>query len=457
MNTPDLQQALAALPWSNESESSVLGALLLDNEAWDSVGDVLKPDQFYDKSHRLIFGAVGALINAGKPADVITVYGHLQNLGKADDTGGLSYLNALAQYVPSASNARRYAEIVHEKALMRAMVAAADKARELAVTSGLSVAERLDQSQSLFQAIQLGTDKVMPTAIDSSVARLLDRLQDAADGVVPPCLPSTFPALNQMLGGGFKGGKQIIIAARPSIGKSSLAEDICLNLALAGHPAAFFSQEMSKDELTDRAVANLGRINLDRIITGKLEENEWTRLTEAVDQIRNAPLFLDDQPALTLHDISSKARMLKRQHGIKLIVIDYVQLCDGGTAGEKRHHQIEELSRGTKKLARQLDICIVLLSQLNRDVEKRTGGRPILSDLKESGSIEEDADVVMLLSRGQTTADGLQIINCDIPKNRQGRAGSVTLAFDGAHQVWRETTVPFEFKKPATRHFKGDI
>jgi replicative DNA helicase len=442
---------------SVEAESSVLGALLLDNGAWDRVGDLLVDTDFYRAEHKLIYAAVGALINATKPADVITVYEHLQNKGKADEVGGLSYLNSLAQYVPSAANIRRYAEIIAERAMMRAMAKAAETVGELALQAGLTVAERVDKAQAVVQSLQVGAGRVMPTAIDGSVVSLLARIQAAQDGVSPPCLPSLFAGLDQRMGGGFKGGKQVIIAARPSIGKSSLAEQICLNLALNGYPTAFFSQEMGKDELTDRAIANLGRIGLDRVISGNLHENEWPRLTEAIEKVRNLPLYLDDQPSLTLHDISAKVRMLKRQHDIKLVVIDYIQLCDGGRAKDNRHHQIEELSRGTKKLSKQLDICIVLLSQLNRDVEKRTNGRPVLSDLKESGSIEEDADVVMLLSRGQVSADGVQTILCDIPKNRQGRVGSVTLSFDGQYQSWRESTIPFEFKQPARGQYGADL
>lgn len=442
------------LPWSAESEMAVLGCLLGNNAMWDQVGDLLRESAFYDAANRLIFVAIGTLIHAAKPADIFTVFDQLQKDGKADAAGGLPYLHDLASQVVSAGNARRYAEIVTERALMRGMIDAAAQVKDLATKPGLPVAERLDRAQGVLQGLQTEGGRAMPTSIDGSVVRLLDRLQAAADGTAPRGIPTGIPAFDRMTGGGLKGGKQIILAARPSVGKSSLAEQLCIHVALhEGHGAAFFSQEMSKDELTDRAIANIGRVELDRIISGQLQDNEWSRLTEAVEKLRNAPLYFDDQPALTLFDIAAKARMLKRTADIKLIVIDYLQLCgsSGKKAGDSRHHQIEEISRGLKNLARQLDICFISLSQLNRDVEKRANGRPVMSDLKESGSIEEDADIVMLLSRGQPTPSGLQIMNLDLPKNRQGRTGTVALAFEGAYQQWIETAAPVEFKPTAGR------
>lgn len=447
------------LPWSDEAERGVLGALLLDNSSWDRVGDLLQEKHFYAHANGLIFTAIGALIVGGKPADLFTVLDRLQKDGKAEAVGGLNYLNSLAQSVGSTRNVRSYAEIVTERALMRGMLEGAEQVKELAVTPGLPISERLDKAQNVLQSLQVGHGRAMPTPIQASILTLLDRVQNVADGKVPPSVSTGIPGLDRMIGGGFKGGKQVILAARPSIGKSSLALQFCINLADAGYPSAFFSQEMSKDEQTDRATSNLGRIELDNVVSGRLDKEETSRLTEAVERLHRLPLYLDDQAALTLSDIRAKARMLKRQHGVRLIVIDYLQLCasSGKKSDDSRHHQIEELSRGLKNLARQLDITILSLSQLNREVEKRTSGKPILSDLKESGAIEEDADIVMLLSRAQVTPDGFQIINCDIPKNRQGRTGSLALGFHGAHQRWHETAIPVEFKQPPRKHYTEDV
>lgn len=447
------------LPWSEEAERGVLGSLLLDNSAWDRVGDLLQEKHFYAKPHGLIFTAIGSLILSDRPADLFTVLDRLQKDGKAEAIGGLPYLNSLAQSVTSTRNARSYAEIVTERALMRGMLEGAEQVKELALTPGMQVSERLDKAQNVLQSLQVGHGRVMPTPIQSSILTLLDRVQDVADGKVLPSVSTGIPGLDRMIGGGLKGGKQVILAARPSVGKSSLALQICINLADAGHASAFFSQEMSKDEQTDRAVSNIGRIELDHVVSGRLDREETSRLTEAVERLHRMPLYLDDQAALTLADIRAKARMLKRQHDVRLIVIDYLQLCasSGKKSDDNRHHQIEELSRGLKNLARQLDITILSLSQLNREVEKRTNGKPILSDLKESGAIEEDADIVMLLSRASVTPDGFQIINCDLPKNRQGRTGAIALGFNGGHQRWHETAAPVQFKQPARKHYTEDV
>ena len=446
------------MPWSPQAEMAVLGAVLQDNANWDNVGDLLEPRHFYDSANSLIFTAIAAMLLVGKPADPLTLFTELEKTGKTEeDFGGLPYLTQLVQYHITAKNARQYAQIVAEKALLRWMLEAADKVRSLALEPGdMTVAQRLDAAQQALQAVQISGGRRAPTPIEESVLALLDRIQNRADGTEPRGISTGIAELDRLLGGGFKGGKQVILAARPSIGKSSLAQQFCLSLALAGEPCAFFSQEMGKDELTDRAAANLGRLDLEAIISGRMQDDEWGRLTEAVERIRGLPFYLDDQPALTLHDISAKARMLKRQHGIKLIVIDYIQLCAGGDK-DNRHHQIEQLSRGLKNLAKQLDITIVTLSQLNREVEKRTSGRPVLSDLKESGSIEEDADVVMLLSRNGEEQNGFRVINCDVPKNRQGKTGTVTLGFNGRFQEWRAVAAQVEFKRPASKHYTEDV
>lgn len=434
------------LLWSSEAETSVLGAMMLDGAAWDSVGDLLTAEHFFDARNGRIFTAIGGLIAASKPADIVTVFDQLQASGSSDGVD-IAMLAQLAQYVPSASNLRRYAEIVAERALMRSLMRAADEVKTIAGDTSVPVLARLDKAQGVLQALQLKKARQMPTVVADTIVGLLDRVERLADGTAVPGIPTGIPSLDRMLGGGFKPGKQVIIAARPSVGKSSLAEQLCINLARAGHPAAMFSQEMGKDELADRAAANIGRIALDRLLSGQLESHEWSRLTEAIEVMCNLPLYFDDQPSLTLSDISAKARMLKRQHGIKLIVIDYLQLCAAGKATDSRHHQIEEMSRGLKNLARQLDITIVTLSQLNREVEKRTSGRPILSDLKESGAIEEDADVVILLSRLSASPEGVNVIACDVPKNRQGRVGELALSFEGMYQHWQESSVSLQGKK----------
>jgi len=439
-------------PHSIQCECGVLGGLLLDSSNWEHVGDLLAESDFYRAEHRLVFAAIAALAGASKPADVLTVHAELQRRGKADDAGGLSYLNSLAQYVPSASNMRRYAEIVRERAVLRELIAANDASSTLAFNpQGADASQILDRSMGRLQTLQLRGVRSKPVLVQDLVVPFLDRFQALSDGTVKPGIPTRIPTLDRMLGGGIKPGKQIIVAARPSIGKSSFAQQICLNLARDGHACAFLSQEMGNAELTDRAVANLGSVDLERLSTGSKDGDDAARVAKSVEAMRNLPLLFDDQPALTLADISAKARLLKRQHGVKLIVLDYLQLCASGKTDDSRHHQLEEISRGIKNLAKQLDLSFISLSQLNREVEKRASGRPVLSDLKESGSIEEDADAVLLLSRHQGNP---QQIVCDVPKNRQGRVGEFRLIFNGQYQQWMESAEPFLHTPVASQSHK---
>jgi len=439
MHDDDLMAVLP--PHSIEAESSLLGALLLDNTSIDRVVDLVSAADLYRFEHRTTFEAVIELIDAGKPADVVTVFEHLQARGKADEAGGLVYLNALAQYVPSAANIRRYAEIVRDRADRRALLANVHRAHELAGDGELTYPAALAEVQALFDAPDRDAKVREATAVGDLVDSLVVRINDLAHGLIAPGISTGFEALDRFLGG-LKPGRQIVIAARPSVGKTSLATAIAMAAAKAGHPAAVFSMEMPTADLMERLVACLGRVSLAQLSIGRLNAEEWSRLTEAAEALRTLPLHIDDTPALGLADLRSRARRLKRQCGVQLLVLDYLQLAAPSTRRQDagRHHQIEELSRGLKVLAKQLGLTTVVLSQLNREVEKRTSGRPVLADLKESGAIEEDADVVILLSdTGATTSAGHKVIRADVAKNRSGPKGELFLAFDGEHQRWSET------------------
>ena len=447
------------LPWSIEAESSVLGALLLNNESWDAVGDLLTGADFYRAEHRAIFNTVAVLVNSCKPADVVTVFESLQTAGKAEEAGGLAYINELAQYVPSVSNIRRYAEIVAERAMMRRLMAAADKAREIATETGLTPTERLDRCQNEFQQLASVRGKKEPRQVIEFAMTMLDRVQALADGQTQPGIPTRIPTLDRLLGGGIKPGKQIVIAARPSVGKSALAMEFAYAVAEQGHPAGFLSQEMEGTELVDRLSARMGLIEMDNMTTGKLTDSEWTALSDVVERLNGLPLYIDDQAGLSLGEIQAKARKLKRERGIKLLVLDYLQLCTPSDSKASRHHQIEEISRGLKVMAKQLDMTTVILSQLNREVEKRVGGKPTLADLKESGAIEEDADVVILLSVDGTRENGDVLVHAEVAKNRGGKKGFVKLAFSGRHQRFVETVSDareFQGAKPR-RAYSEDI
>ena len=350
---PDRQIAqLRIPPHSLEAESSVLGGLLLDNAAWDRVGDLLIDGDFYRYEHRLIYGAIGALINATKPADVITVFEHLQNQGKAEETGGLGYLNSLAQYVPSAGNIRRYAEIVRERSILRKLVTASDEISTDAFNpKGRPVADIVDQAeQKIFNIGEQGSRmKQGFQAMDSLVVSLLDRVQEMADNPNDVTgVPTGFYDLDRLTAG-FQAGDLIVLAARPSMGKTALAINIAEHVALnEGLPVAVFSMEMGAAQLAVRIVGSIGRIDQSHLRTGKLTDEEWPRLTEAIEKLRNISLHIDESAGLTSSELRANARRLARQCGqLGLIVVDYLQLMSGSAGNEEnRATELGEISRG---------------------------------------------------------------------------------------------------------------
>jgi len=427
-------------PHSVEAESSVLGGLLLDNGAWDRVGDLLHEGDFYRFEHRMVFGAIGALINASKPADVITVFEQLLGQGKAEEIGGLAYLNALAQYVPSAGNIRRYAEIVRERSILRKLVSASDEISTTAFNpQGRPVATILDEAeQKIFNIGEEGArNRQGFQAMDSLVVALLDRVQEMADNPNDVTgVPTGFYDLDRMTAG-FQAGDLIVLAARPSMGKTALAINIAEHVALnEGLPVAVFSMEMGAAQLAVRIVGSIGRIDQSHLRTGKLTDEEWPRLTEAIEKLRTISLHIDESAGLTSSELRANARRLSRQCGkLGLIVVDYLQLMSGSSNsdGENRATELGEISRGLKMLAKELQCPVMALSQLNRSVESRPDKRPMMSDLRESGAIEQDADIIMFIYRDEYyTKDACKepgVAEVIIAKQRNGPTGVVKLAF----------------------------
>ena len=426
-------------PHSIEAESSVLGGLLLDNLAWDGVSDLLHDGDFYRYEHRLVFSAMASLINTSRPADVITVFEHLQSLGKAEEIGGLSYLNSLAQYVPSASNIRRYAEIVRERSVLRKLVTASDEISTSAFNpKGRPVASILDEAeQKIFNIGEEGArTKQGFQSMDTLVVDLLDRVQEMADNPNDVTgVPTGFYDLDRMTAG-FQAGDMIVLAARPSMGKTALAINIAEHVALnEGLPVAVFSMEMGAAQLAVRIVGSIGRIDQGHLRTGKLTDEEWPRLTEAIEKLRTISLHIDESAGLTSSELRANARRLSRQCGkLGLIVVDYLQLMSGsGSDGENRATELGEISRGLKMLARELQCPVIALSQLNRSVEQRPDKRPMMSDLRESGAIEQDADIIMFIYRDEYyTKDACKepgVAEVIIAKQRNGPTGVVKLAF----------------------------
>ena len=432
-------------PHSIEAEQSVLGGLLLDNSAWDRAGDLVTESDFYRHDHRLIFAATGALINASKPADVITVFEQLQSLGKAEEVGGLAYLNSLAQSVPSAANLRRYAEIVRERAILRKLVTVSDEIATAAFNpQGRPVPQILDEAEGkIFKIGEEGSrNKQGFQSMDNLVVDLLDRVtelyENGAEEVTG--VRSGFFDLDRMTAG-LQPGDLIVLAARPSMGKTAFALNIAESVAAnEGLPAVVFSMEMGAAQLALRMVGSMGRIDQQHLRTGKLNDDEWGRLSDAVEKMRNVSLFIDETPGLSPSELRARARRQARQCGkLGLIVVDYLQLMTGSGGGseENRATVLGEISRGLKALAKELQCPVIALSQLNRSVETRTDKRPMMSDLRESGAIEQDADVIMFIYRDEyyNRPDGPNptkepgVAEIIIAKQRNGPVGTVKLAF----------------------------
>jgi replicative DNA helicase len=426
-------------PHSIEAEQSVLGGLLLDNSAWDRAGDLLTDSDFYRYEHKAIYAAIGALVNHSKPADVITVFEQLQSHGKAEECGGIAYLNALAQSVPSAANLRRYAEIVRERAVLRKLIEASDEIATNAFNpQGRAVSQILDEAEGrIFKIGEEGSrTKQGFQSMDQLVVQLIDRVtelhENGAEEVTG--VRTGFYDLDRMTAG-LQAGDLIVLAARPSMGKTAFALNIAENVAVQeGLPVAVFSMEMGASQLALRMVGSLGRINQSNLRTGKLGDDEWGRLSEAVDKLKNANVFIDETPALNSAELRARARRQARQCGkLGLIVIDYLQLMSGSSSSdENRATEIGEISRELKALAKELQCPVIALSQLNRSVESRNDKRPMMSDLRESGAIEQDADVIMFIYRDdyynkESKEPGVAEII--IAKQRNGPVGDIRLTF----------------------------
>lgn len=415
-----------------EAEQSVLGALLLDNDAIDRIGD-LRAEHFYRADHRMIFGQVTAMIAAGG-ADVVTVYAQLQAGGKAEQAGGLAYLNALAQNTPSAANIARYAGIVRDRAQKRGLLAVASEIRDSIGSTPDEAATLIDRAASALEALSDGVVKQEPKPIAQGLAEHLAELERRSSGT-SPALSTGFTDLDRRLNGGLRPGWLTILAARPGMGKTALGLNIAAHVA-ASRSVLVLSMEMPESELHDRMIASLGRVPLSQVMEAPADDNEfWGRVTVAAQKVTELTLHVDDQAALRLQDVRAKARMVKRRHGLDLIVVDYLQLMAGD--GANRNAEIEGISRGLKALAKELGVAILCLAQLNRRVEDR-GGMPKLSDLRDSGAIEQDADAVLFIHREEISNPdaGEQwhgFAQVRIAKFRHGSTGDVALTYRGEY------------------------
>jgi replicative DNA helicase len=427
-------------PHSVEAEQAVLGGLMLDSNAWDAVADIVHASDFYRRDHRLIFEAIAEVAEIRGSCDAVTVSEQLERKGRLDEIGGLAYLGTIARDTPSAANVRAYAEIIRERSILRQLVAAGGEIAAAATDSrGGSASELVDEAERrIFAIAERGSrGKSGFIAIKDVLPQTIDRLDllHQSPGEIRG-VPSGFTQLDRKTTG-FQAGDLIVIAGRPSMGKTTLAVNIAENAAIAkGVPSAIFSMEMSAEQLTLRLISSLGRVNQTHLRTGNFSEEDWSRIQGALAQLSGAPIFVDESPALTPTEVRARARRLKREHNIGLIVVDYLQLMQVSGTKENRATEISEISRSLKALAKELQVPVIALSQLNRAVEQRTDKRPVMSDLRESGAIEQDSDLILLIYRDEvydpnTTRRG--IADIIIAKQRNGPIGEVQLTFLGEY------------------------
>ena len=445
-SSPSVDPQLAALklpPHSIEAEQSLIGGLLIDNSAWDRIGDVVRETDFYRDDPRRIFRHIGKLCQLARPADVVTVFESIEQSNEIDQTGGLSYLAEIANSTPSAANIRRYAEIVRERAILRQLVTVGDEIAGNALNpAGRDVKQLLDDAERrIFEIAEAGNRNSQGfVAIQPLLGAVVERMEellarDSQSDITG--VPTGFIDLEKMTSG-LQPSDMIVVAGRPAMGKTAFALNIAEHVGVElRQPVAIFSLEMSGPQLATRFLSSVARIDQSKLRTGRLTDDEWDRMTVALGKLHEAPIYIDETGAINSTDLRARARRLHRQCGkLGLIVIDYLQLMTSPREGENRATEISEISRSIKALAKELHVPIIALSQLSRKVEERTDKRPLMSDLRESGAIEQDADIIMMMYREEYykpdtpdkgTAEAI------IGKHRNGPVGTVRLTFIGEY------------------------
>ncbi len=442
-------------PHSVEAEQSLLGGLMLDKSAWDKIADVVGSEDFYRKDHRVIFRAIAELIEDGQPCDVVVLSEFLDKREELESAGGLEYLATLANETPGSANARAYANIVRERAMLRSLIEVGNEiAGQAFRTEGRKASDVVDEAERLvFEIAERGTrgkqgfkslKQILPETVDR-----IDLLHQS-DGSITG-ISSGYNEFDKMTAG-LQAGDLVIIAGRPSMGKTTLAVNIAENAAIGSRvPTAIFSMEMPASQLAFRMISSLGRVDQTHLRTGNFPDEDWSRINTAVQLMSDAPIFIDDTAGLAPTEIRARARRLQREHGLGLIVVDYLQLMQVPGNQENRATEISEISRSLKALAKELSVPVIALSQLNRSVEQRTDKRPVMSDLRESGAIEQDADMIIFIYREEvynpdTPRKG--IADIVIAKQRNGPIGEFPLTFVGRYTKF-ENWVPESYAEEA--------
>ncbi len=432
------EHRLKVPPNSVEAEQSILGGLMLDNLAWDKVADLIVASDFYRKDHQLIFAGIAQLAETSNPCDVVTLSEFLDNHDDLEAAGGLEYLALLSNETPGAANVRAYAKILRERSSLRSLISAGNQISGNAyATEGRSASDLVDEAERLvFEIAEKGSrgrigfrplKNILPDAVDR-----IDLLHQSGGDITG--IATGYTEFDKLTAG-LQPGELIVVAGRPSMGKTTLAINIVENAAIGARvPTAIFSMEMPSQQLAFRMISSLGRIDQTHLRTGKFPDEDWSRINTAVQLMSDAPIYIDDSASLSPTEIRARARRLKREHGLCLIVEDYLQLMQVHGSTENRATEISEISRSLKALAKELELPIIAVSQLNRSVEQRTDKRPIMSDLRESGAIEQDADLIVFIYREEvynpeTPRKGVADIN--IAKQRNGPIGDFPLTFVG--------------------------
>jgi replicative DNA helicase len=428
-------------PHSVEAEQAVLGGLMLDNRGWDAIADRVTADDFYRRDHQLIFEGIADLAARNEPFDAVTLSEALERKSLSEQTGGLIYLAGLVRDTPSAANIRAYAEIVRKRSVLRKLIHVGGTIAASAYDpEGREANEIVDEAERLVFEIAESGNKAGSgfVPLRNELGAVIDRLDMLAQNKGQLTGISTgFSRLDEMTAG-LQKGDLIVIAGRPSMGKTTFALNIAENAAFGPKKArvGIFSMEMSRESLAFRMVSSLGRVDQSHLRVGNIDGEEWSRVNTAISMMKEAPIYIDDTGALTPTDVRARARRLKREHGLDLIVLDYLQLMQVAGNTENRATEISEISRSLKALAKELAVPVIALSQLNRSVEQRTDKKPVMSDLRESGAIEQDADLIMMIYREEvydknTTRKG--IADIIIAKQRNGEIGEIALTFLGKY------------------------
>lgn len=426
---------------------SLIGSIILDPDVCGDVVQVIRTaDDFFRPAHAKLWSAILKLYDTHQSVDVVQLQQLMEDRGTLEEAGGLDYVVELADSVPSAANAVHYARIVREKAMVRQLIKASGEILRAAYTNPESAADLLDEAEQRIFKIAQESESRQAVELSDLIREAIERLE-ASDGQPLTGVGSGFSDLDTLTGG-FQRGELIILAARPSMGKTALALNIAEHMASRSEPVGVFSLEMSASQLVQRVLASRSGVDGDRMRRNALRSSEFRALFAACDELRSAPMFIDDTPGLTLLQLRAKARRMKQQHGLQAIVIDYLQLMTSGHKTESRQQEVSEMSRGVKALARELDVPVICLSQLNRAAEQREGHRPRMSDLRESGSIEQDADVIMMLHRESyyhrdeewrdENPGKINLAELILTKQRNGPTGTIKLNWDSRSTRFRE-------------------